>query len=487
MRRDHTDVEVTKRLAVIESGIIDLTQSLRARQDSSIASAPEAELQLKQFLDAATTFKTNASTVVGGSSTVRGGPGIQYDESIFGDVLSGDQYEIIQSWIPPPSTVEASVSTPGAGGNQRAAFSRQSSLPDLMTMLQSVTQMADQYRSFEEERTSSRDEQIRDLEAKKKALVERLKAARSESVSTNLERLRCLQTLAAMEGTLANAEKVSNVLGAQLREKEAANRSLRAGWKELENKCSERERLLDAQGEKALTLISDKVKLQVQIRLLSSSYAAEQESKRKELDHANARITELEESEKQRTSEHELMKRDLELKISKGEEQQKRFEAEYSRFNTMAADFDRESKAIRHKNKNLGTLMSRYSKLHQQQGELLSEFTGGPKDPEESKSPSSPRRKKEDESSTPDAEVTKPSIADKQRRLSTSKMIKGDKSSVIDVEATSNQDAEQQESPSPGAAAYEIYKKAALKNALKLSAANVESTIPLALRVPRRG
>lgn len=109
MRRDHTDAEVSKRLETIETGIHDLSQSLRQRQDSGISST-EATKNFERFLQVANSFKSSASTIVNGdASTVKGGLATQYGGSIFGDPLSDDRYEIIQSWIPPPSTLSARV------------------------------------------------------------------------------------------------------------------------------------------------------------------------------------------------------------------------------------------------------------------------------------------------------------------------------------------------------------------------------------------
>ncbi|KAK0113746.1 hypothetical protein ONS96_014602 [Cadophora gregata f. sp. sojae] len=173
MRRDHTDVEVSKRLDTIETGIQDLSQSLRQRQDLGISSS-EATKNFEQFLYAANTFKSSASTVVNGdASTVKGGLGTQYSGSIFGESLSDDRYEIIQSWIPPPSPLGVRGSATN-GGSLQGGLSTQSPLPELMAVLETVTQMADQYRNSEQERNSSKDEQLRSLQVENRALEQKL-------------------------------------------------------------------------------------------------------------------------------------------------------------------------------------------------------------------------------------------------------------------------------------------------------------------------
>ena len=181
MRRDHTDAEVSKRLETIETGIQDLSQSLKQRQSMS-SSSSEATKTFEQFLQAANTFKSSASTVINGdASTVKGGLETQYGGSIFGDSLSDDRYEIIQSWIPPPSPLGIRGASSADGNSKKSGLSNRSSLPELMAVLETVTQMADQYRSSEQERNSSKDEQLGSLEMENGALEQKLEKTQAQA------------------------------------------------------------------------------------------------------------------------------------------------------------------------------------------------------------------------------------------------------------------------------------------------------------------
>ncbi|PVH87971.1 hypothetical protein DL98DRAFT_632184 [Cadophora sp. DSE1049] len=181
MRRDHTDAEVSKRLETIETGIQDLSQSLRQRQASDISSS-EATKSFEQLLQAANTFKSSASTVVNGdASTVKGGLATQYGGSIFGDSLSDGRYEIIQSWIPQPSPLAIRGSSTTEESSPQDALNNRSSLPELIAVLETVTQMADQYRNSEQERISSKDEQLRSLEMENRALEQKLEKTQAQA------------------------------------------------------------------------------------------------------------------------------------------------------------------------------------------------------------------------------------------------------------------------------------------------------------------
>lgn len=248
MRRDHTEAEVSKRLETIETGIQDLSQSLRQRQDMGIPSS-EATKNFEQFLRAANTFKSSASTVMNGdASTVKGGLESQYGGSIFGDSLSDDRYEIIQSWIPPPSPFSIRGSSNADRSNKQGGLGNRSSLPELMAVLETVTQMPDEYRNSEHERNSSKDEQLRSLEMENRALEqklekslgnaekqrqaleereERLQRLTEENEHCNQNASRVLQELARQQKIVALATEEQNRLrqeflggNARLRDKE---------------------------------------------------------------------------------------------------------------------------------------------------------------------------------------------------------------------------------------------------------------------------
>ncbi|KAG4435919.1 hypothetical protein IFR05_008613 [Cadophora sp. M221] len=175
-------------LETIETGIQDLSQSLRQRQPLGVGASSEATKSLEEFLRAANTFKSSASTVVNGdTSTVRGGLTSQDGGSIFGDSLSDDRYEIIQSWIPPPSPLGTRGTSTAVGSTQQGGLNHRGSLPELMAVLETVTQMADQYRNSEQERNSSKDEQLRSLEMENRALEQRLEESKAAQKSLDIE------------------------------------------------------------------------------------------------------------------------------------------------------------------------------------------------------------------------------------------------------------------------------------------------------------
>ncbi|KAL2072167.1 hypothetical protein VTL71DRAFT_11510 [Oculimacula yallundae] len=183
IRRESTDAEVTKRLGTIDTGIQELLQSLQQRQSSSISYTVEATKTFEQFVRAADTFKSSAGTIVtDDASTVRELFTSQYDVSIFGESLSVDRYEIIQSWIPPAVPL----------GNH------QHSLPELLALLGKATQMADQYKNSEEESNSNKDAQLRYLEMENQELQRQLEEAQRQASAKQIESLEYISRLQSL-------------------------------------------------------------------------------------------------------------------------------------------------------------------------------------------------------------------------------------------------------------------------------------------------
>lgn len=162
MRRDRTDAEVSQRLGTIEAGIDGLNRQLGKGRTQSLMPGSEAADTLKGFMNAANAFRTSASTfsssgstTTAESATVRGG-------SVFGDPLSEEKLDKIKRWIPAPTEgEEGSVTNVASSSGWNGSVQDVESLPQLMSVLENVTQMADRFQALEKQKHFTKDEKIR--------------------------------------------------------------------------------------------------------------------------------------------------------------------------------------------------------------------------------------------------------------------------------------------------------------------------------------
>jgi hypothetical protein len=79
--------------------ISKLTQAVRGRQGSEKSTVSGEIETLERFLEAATTFQTNASTIASeGARTVLAEVSTLHDGSVFGEPLSQDRVGNIERW-----------------------------------------------------------------------------------------------------------------------------------------------------------------------------------------------------------------------------------------------------------------------------------------------------------------------------------------------------------------------------------------------------
>jgi hypothetical protein len=163
LRRDRTDAEVSQRLVTIEAGIDGLNRQLGKGRTQSLIPGSEAADTLEGFLNAANAFRTSASTfsssgstTTAKSETVRGG-------SVFGDPLSEEKLDKIKRWIPAPTEEgsEGSVTDVASPSRWNGSVQDVESLPQLMSVLENVTQMADRFQALEKQKHFTKDEEIR--------------------------------------------------------------------------------------------------------------------------------------------------------------------------------------------------------------------------------------------------------------------------------------------------------------------------------------
>lgn len=323
MRREDSDAEVMKRLVGMAAGIEGLSQSLRNRQIAGITPAPEATPTLEQFLQAATKFNSRANTEVNrGTSTVRGGISTHNGGSIFGDALSEDRHENIENWIPPPTPLEGSGSSTATPGSQRGFLARQSSLPDLMAMLQTVTQMADQYRNSEEERNMTKDEQLRQLETQVTTLEKRLN---EQTESSKSDELRHIEAVSVLEKAVLDAKKASNTWEANHREKQVALRSVRHERDTLKTKHLSQIEAFKNQNTVLEQVMSSRDELQGRLKTTETQFEEKLTAYKSTLEEANACVLQQRESEKQSAEKYAEMKTQFEQQIKVAEEKFQKF------------------------------------------------------------------------------------------------------------------------------------------------------------------
>lgn len=203
---------MSQRLETIEAGIDGLAQQLGNGQTSSLVPGSEAANTLKGFLDAASAFRTSASTFSNSGSTVRGETSTVRGGSVFGEPLSEDRLNRIKTWIPAPldegsegSTTEVASSSGWSGSVQDVE-----SLPQLMSVLENVAQMADRFQALEKQKHFTKDEEIRVLREKFKEQEKMLSNHSAELEKTEVKLRQEYKRLLELKETEIQALKDEN-------------------------------------------------------------------------------------------------------------------------------------------------------------------------------------------------------------------------------------------------------------------------------------
>jgi DNA repair exonuclease SbcCD ATPase subunit len=194
-------------------------------------SGSEAADTLKGFLNAANAFRTSASTfsssgstTTAKSATVRGG-------SVFGDPLSEEKLDKIKRWIPAPTEEgsEGSVTDVASSSVWNGSVQDVESLPQLMSVLENVTQMADRFQALEKQKHFTKDEEIRLLRERCEQQEKKIKELEQEYTATNENLKKATTELGMREKKISEAYDIL-----------AENDDL---LKELEKKTEERNTL----------------------------------------------------------------------------------------------------------------------------------------------------------------------------------------------------------------------------------------------------
>ena len=162
LRRDRTDAEVSQRLGTIEAGIDGLNRQLGKGRTQSLMPGSEAADTLKGFLNAANAFRASASTFSSSGSTTTAKNATVLGGSVFGDPLSEEKLDKIKRWIPAPTErgSEGSVTDVASSSGWNGSVQDVESLPQLMSVLENVTQMADRFQALEKQKHFTKDEEI---------------------------------------------------------------------------------------------------------------------------------------------------------------------------------------------------------------------------------------------------------------------------------------------------------------------------------------
>jgi DNA repair exonuclease SbcCD ATPase subunit len=123
----------------------------------------EAADTLKGFLNAANAFRASASTFSSSGSTTTAKNATVLGGSVFGDPLSEEKLDKIKRWIPAPTErgSEGSVTDVASSSGWNGSVQDVESLPQLMSVLENVTQMADRFQALEKQKHFTKDEEIR--------------------------------------------------------------------------------------------------------------------------------------------------------------------------------------------------------------------------------------------------------------------------------------------------------------------------------------
>jgi DNA repair exonuclease SbcCD ATPase subunit len=147
----------------------------------------EAADTLKGFLNAANAFRTSASTFSSSGSTTTAKNATVLGGSVFGDPLSEEKLDKIKRWIPAPTErgSEGSVTDVASSSGWNGSVQDVESLPQLMSVLENVTQMADRFQALEKQKHFTKDEEIRLLRERCKQQEKKSKELEQEYTATN--------------------------------------------------------------------------------------------------------------------------------------------------------------------------------------------------------------------------------------------------------------------------------------------------------------
>ena len=159
---------MSQRLGTIEAGIDGLNRQLGKGRTQSLMPGSEAADTLKGFLNAANAFRASASTFSSSGSTTTAKNATVLGGSVFGDPLSEEKLDKIKRWIPAPTErgSEGPVTDVASPSGWNGSVQDVESLPQLMSVLENVTQMADHFQALEKQKHFTKDEEIRLLREK---------------------------------------------------------------------------------------------------------------------------------------------------------------------------------------------------------------------------------------------------------------------------------------------------------------------------------
>lgn len=112
--------------------------------------------------------------------------GTQLGTSIFGEPLSEERVNHIENWIPAP-TDESAIDSVTAVGSA-VGWNEVESLPQLMSVLENVTQMADRFQATEKQKSLVREEEIRTLTSRCSKPEQKLQTTTEAFESADKER-----------------------------------------------------------------------------------------------------------------------------------------------------------------------------------------------------------------------------------------------------------------------------------------------------------
>ncbi|KAH8784561.1 hypothetical protein F5882DRAFT_126518 [Hyaloscypha sp. PMI_1271] len=215
LRRDRTDAEVSQRLGTIEAGIDGLNRQLGKGRTQSLMPGSEAADTLKGFLNAANAFRASASTFSSSGSTTTAKNATVLGGSVFGDPLSEEKLDKIKRWIPAPTErgSEGSVTDVASSSGWNGSVQDVESLPQLMSVLENVTQMADRFQALEKQKHFTKDEEIRLLRERCEQQEKKIKELEQEYTATNenLKKVHMYQ-IKNYEDQLLQEEQLTRVL-----------------------------------------------------------------------------------------------------------------------------------------------------------------------------------------------------------------------------------------------------------------------------------
>lgn len=128
----------------------------------------DAAHSLNGFLKAAKEFHSSASQCSSSGSTIKGENSTERGGSIFGEPLSKEHVNHIEGWIPAPlnEILEGPITDIASSSGWNGSLQEVETLPQLMSVLENVAQMADRFQAVEKQKSFTKDEEIRALQQK---------------------------------------------------------------------------------------------------------------------------------------------------------------------------------------------------------------------------------------------------------------------------------------------------------------------------------